>query len=64
MATAGGRVGALLLTFDAEFMDGGLASSAANATLEPGELPSHWGQQVAYPDLWCVCVCVCVCVCE
>ena len=51
VATAGGRVGALLLTFDAEFMDGGLASSAANATLEPGELPSHWGQQVAYPDL-------------
>ena len=51
MATAGGRVGALQLTFDAEFMDGGLASSAANATLEPGELPSHWGQQVAYPDL-------------
>ena len=36
--------------------EGGVAhhenlSAAANATLEPGELPSHWGQQVAYPDL-------------
>ena len=44
--TAVGRVGALLLTFDAEFPDGGKISTMPNSSLPPGDIPSHWAQQV------------------
>ena len=37
---------ALLLTFDAEFPDGGRLSTMPNASLPPGDIPSHWAQQV------------------
>lgn len=39
-------MGALLLTFDAEFPDGGRLSTMPNASLPPGDIPSHWAQQV------------------
>jgi hypothetical protein len=56
VVTQPGRLSALLLTFDTEFLGSStITTTMPNASLPPGEIPSHWGQQVyLIGDGWAV----------